>query len=192
MSDQSNASCGHLVSFSTASGASHSAGLIEDHHPALLYDMIAFLSAAQWRKIDFLPITWQPALNTAGRGATAEIQQSIINLALTLYFKRFWTSSDPSEISKCYRAIISELCILGHPSIKQHPNIVKLQGICWDVISEDKVWPVLVFKKAKYGNLYQFLASDEASLLKPNQCINLIAGVAHAVEFMHSFGQFAC
>ncbi|KAL9581398.1 MAG: hypothetical protein Q9212_003929, partial [Teloschistes hypoglaucus] len=112
-----------------------------------------------------------PALDTAGTGATAEIQQSLVSLAFTFAFKRFLTSLDEDEESRHYRAIISELCILGHPAIKQHPNIVKLQGICWDVISEYQVWPVLIFPKAKFGNMRAFFGSDEGARLTADQCI---------------------
>lgn len=188
MSDQPRAYYSHLVTFSKCSGISHSAGILEEPE-SVFCDLIAFLAAAQWRNIDFLPITWQPALDMAGKGATAEIQQSLVSLAFTFAFKRFLTSSDADETSKRYRAIISELCILGHPAIKQHPNIVELQGVCWDAISEDQVWPVLVFPKAKYGNMHDFFASDEATRLTSDQCLCLIAGCVHAVVFMHSHGQ---
>ena len=190
LSPHDGAAYSYLVTSYTLNRTSLSAGPIDDSPPGILHDVITFLAAAQWRKIDILPITWQPALDTVGRGATAEIQQSIINLAMTFAFKRYFTSSDPHKITTRYQAILAELCILGHPAIKEHPNIVKLQGVCWDVVTEDEVWPVLVTKKAKFGNLHDFMASDEAILLKPYHCLNLIAGILNAVATMHSYGQF--
>ncbi|KAL8995132.1 MAG: hypothetical protein Q9169_005075 [Polycauliona sp. 2 TL-2023] len=186
-SDRSLVHCNHLVTYSNYSGVSRSASILEEPDP-VSYNLLTFLAAAQWREIDFLHITWQPALDIAGKGATAEIQQSLVSLAFTFAFKRFLSPSAVNETSRHYRAIISELCILGHPTVKQHPNIVKLQGICWDVISEDQAWPVLVFPKAKYGNLREFLASDEGARLTPDQCMALIAGCVQAVVFMHTLG----
>lgn len=185
LSYQSNALCAHLVTSFTSSHVSYSATYLPD--PSLEYplDLIAFLAAAQWRGIDLLPITWQPALDTAGRGATAEIQQSIINLSLTLAFKRFLFSPD----SGTYRAIITELCILGHPAVKEHPNIIKLLGVCWDVVSEDEIRPVLVFEKTKHGNLNEFVVSEEARLLSSEQWLNLYTGIANAIVTMHSCGR---
>ncbi|KAL8658445.1 MAG: hypothetical protein Q9202_007562 [Teloschistes flavicans] len=187
MSNPSPVQYNHLVTVSGYSGVSRSASIIEEPDPTSC-NLIAFLTAVQWREIDILPITWQPALDTAGKGATAEIQQSLVSLAFTFAFKRFLTSPDEEETSRYYRAIISELCILGHPAIKQHPNIVELQGICWDVISEDQVWPVLVFPKAKFGNMLEFFDSDEGARLTADQCFYLIAGCIQAVVSMHTLG----
>ncbi|KAG8534312.1 uncharacterized protein KY384_001156 [Bacidia gigantensis] len=186
LSEETDESCAHLVSFYTSSWLSHSAAPIDKPCIAFSYDLIAFLTATQWRHIDILPITWQPALETAGRGATAEIQQSIINIASSFVFKRYFTSTDPKEVTDCFSHTTSELCILGHPSIREHPNIVKLQGVCWDVVSENQVFPVLVFEKAEHGNLLQFMVSAEARALTSEQCLKLIADVANAVVTMHS------
>ena len=52
----------------------------------------------------------------------------------------------------------NELIVLGHSAIQEHPNIAKLQGLCWD-ISDDKIWPVLVFEKSHFDDLYSFATS---------------------------------
>jgi hypothetical protein len=52
------------------------------------YDFLSFLSIAQNLEIDFLPITWQPALSCIGQGGTAKIRQALVNLQMSFAFKR--------------------------------------------------------------------------------------------------------
>jgi len=100
------------------------------------YDFISFLAVAQRLGMGFLPITWQQALDLLGMGGTAEIRQSLINLQRSLVFKRN-TLSTMSEESR-YRTLISEVSILGHPAIRNHTNVVTLEGICWDISVDDE------------------------------------------------------
>ena len=60
------------------------------------HNFVAFLGATQALGIDFLPITWQSAMEDVGRGATAEIRQSLLSLQTSLAFKRI----QPSPFSK--------------------------------------------------------------------------------------------
>lgn len=110
--------------------------------------------------------------NTWQRG-TSQVSQASMNLAIEFAFKRV---SDEDKLNKLkeeiYRCLINEMMVLCHPAIWSHPNIVELQGICWDILAEenennteaesfsssdnDKIWPVLVFEKAQFGDLYYF------------------------------------
>src|SRR5271154_3930657 len=148
------------TSFYRSGILSENAGLANPPAPELPYDFINFLAVAQWRDVDFLPITWEPALDSVGAGATAEIRQSLINLQLSLAFKRVHLERlCPGHYRNAIRALISEALVLGHPVIRRHQNIIRLQGICWDV-RPDNVWPVLVFKKSQYGDLKRFMMSE--------------------------------
>ncbi len=56
--------------------------------------------------------------------------------------KRFRQSHRSEEI--IFRSLIAENWVLGHPSIYEHSNILRLEGVCWGVPPDEKVWPVLV------------------------------------------------
>jgi serine/threonine protein kinase len=148
------------------------------------YDFISFLAVAQRLKIDFLPITWQPALDRVGEGTTAEICQSLINLRTSFAFKRFKWSLDESSN---FRALISEILVLGNPLTRNHPNIIRLEGICWDIPPGDvKVHPVLVFEKTQYGDLEQFVDSATGSEMELQDRLKLCVDTGAAILAMHS------
>ncbi len=67
------------------------------------YDFVSLLALAQKLRIEFLPITWQPALQGIGLGATAEIRQSLMNLQMSFAFKRVIPRSDlvSDETDQC-------------------------------------------------------------------------------------------
>jgi serine/threonine protein kinase len=152
---------------------------LDSHH-----DFISFLAIAQRLKIDFLPITWQPALDRVGEGRTAEICQSLINLQTSFAFKRFKWSLDESSN---FRALISEISVLGNSLTRNHPNIIRLEGICWDIPPGDvKVHPVLVFEKTQYGDLEQFVDSATGSKMELQDRLKLCVDIGAAILAMHS------
>lgn len=103
------------------------------------YGFIAVLALIQRLEIDLLPITWQAKL---GQGGQAEINQALVNLQTSFAFKQFKRvdQSDP------FWEIVQEMVVLRHPVVRNHPHIIQLIGICWDIPRNDQVWPVLVFK----------------------------------------------
>jgi hypothetical protein len=163
----------------------HSASLANTSTLGPHHDFISFLAVAQRLTIDFLPITWQPALDSLGVGGTSEIRQSVINLHNSLAFKRN-TLSTASEASR-YQTLISEISILGHPVIRNHANVITLEGICWDIsVDDESVWPVLVFEKTEHGDMNQFLNSDVGKRMCFVERLKLCADVATALMAMHS------
>ena len=180
--------------------------------PLNRYDLIAFLGAAQTLKIDFLPITWQPALDHIGQGATAEIREASMNSNISFAFNRprFQIAFDVEFETRLLPSLIAEISILSHPSIRESPNIVRLEGICWEILSEGQVFsregpfdntrggvvPVLVFEKAKYGDLRNFMTYNLGRSLVLKDRLQLCIDIARAVEEMHSnsessFGAYA-
>ena len=176
-----------LLHYSRSSRWSYSAipRNLSSHHISPTADLLSFLAIVQASEIDMLPIQWQPALDTVGEGATAEIRQLYIDIQTTFVFKRFrWTTQNESSN---YRALMCEVSILGHRSIRSHPNILRLEGICWDINLEDKgVWPVLVFEKGSYGDLRTFVDTNAGRNLRWDDRIKLCADIAAAMESMHS------
>jgi hypothetical protein len=176
-----------LTSFWKSGIFSQSAALAKVVAPDLHYDFISFLGVAQRLGIDFHPITWQPALDKVGEGGTADIRQALINLQMSFAFKRLkWPRQARSDESRSLLALICEVSVLGHPLIRNHPNIIKLEGICWDISpGDEKVWPVLVFEKTQNGDLDRFMNSDAGKSLCLEERLKLCTDVATAVKDMH-------
>ena len=181
-----------LVSIWISGSASYSAAPAEPVVPDCPYDLISFLAVAQKLEIDFVPITWQPDLDAVGRGATAEIRQLLISLRMSFAFKRLrWSASGLFDEGRTLQALISEIKILGHPSIRCHPNIIRLEGACWDIPPGDEkvepeVWPVLVFEKMKHGDLDSFINSDTGKIICLDDRLKLCADVASAMVTMQA------
>ncbi|KAL4966990.1 uncharacterized protein BDV14DRAFT_198454 [Aspergillus stella-maris] len=131
-------------------------------------NIITFISLMQKMKMSFLPLTWQSDLQLLGRGGTSHVNQSLVNLETSFAFKRV-AEKDRLERSdqEIFLRLMNEIYILCNTVVLNHSYVLQLQGICWDVSSQarqdspeslqsDKVWPVLVFQKAHFGDLYSF------------------------------------
>ena len=171
------------------------------------FDLITFLGVAQRLHIDFLPITWEPALDCIGQGATAEIRQVSANLEFSFAFKRpvFDLRLGLENFERrVLPSLIAEISTLGLKSIRKHPNINKLEGICWEVVSSEGecisretlcasrnggIVPVLVFEKAKYGDLHYFMTQEAGRELSFAQKIGICTDIAKAVAEMHYHGR---
>ncbi len=76
-------------------------------------------------------------------------------LRLNIYLKRPETITEEIQT---WRVLLAEISILSHPTIRRHPNVVNIEGICWDVTADEgKVWPVLVSEKTGHGDLKRFM-----------------------------------
>jgi len=155
---------------------------------SLRHDFISFLGVTQMLDIDFLPVTWQPNLDNIGEGGTADIRQSLINLRTAFAYKRIkWSRQTRWNKSKNFEALISEVLVLGNPLVRNHPNIIRLEGISWDFPpGDDNVWPVLVFEKAQYGDLDKFMNSDMGKRISLKGRLKLCADVANTLKCIHS------
>lgn len=172
-------------------------------------DLITFLGVAQKLRIQLLPVTWQPALDCIGQGATAEIREAIATIDFSFAFKRppvrsyFNFEAFERRLLPCLQ---DEISVLGLPRIRKHPNIIDLEGICWEIISEkgmrisreipadfiagnQGIVPVLVFQKSKYGDLYHFMMQDGGKKLGFSDKIEICIDIARAIAEMHSQGR---
>lgn len=166
-------------------------------------DIIAFLGVAQSRGIDLLPITWEPTLDCLGQGETTEIREASFGQQTSFAFKRrrFKNAYDLMVLeTQLLPSLAAEVAVLGHPSIWDCPSIAKLEGICWDVYPPDGhvlsreetiksekggIMPVLVFEKAKHGDLYHFMTHGPGQQLGLNDKLWLCTEAASAVAIMH-------
>lgn len=178
-----------LVSYTRSGQTGQSAGSISNQEHK--YDFLDFLGVAQSLKIDFLPITWQPGLEQVGEGGTAKIRQALIDIRMTFAFKRLKHPLHGEQESRNLRALVAEISILGHPAVRPHPNIITLEGICWDVIDGgEKVWPVLVFEKTSCGDLNMFMTSGPGRELNLQERLDILFDIALAIKDLHTIGNF--
>ena len=145
-------------------------------------DLVAFLSIAQMCNVDYLPITWQPALSTLGVGGSSTISQSAFMTKKPLAFKRI-RGSDGG-----FLLMMSKVLILSQPPIQKHPNIVDLEGICWEIKPRTgKAVPVLVFEKASW-DLQQFMNICEGMDMVFEDRLKICADVGGAIAALHAYG----
>ena len=148
-------------------------------------DFIDFLAIAQHTKTDFLPITWDAYKELVGRGGSARISQSLINIKASFAFKRF--SGDGNEqAGQFFKTLASEVLVLQSPAIRSHPNIVSLQGICWEFdLTSGTVSPVLVFPKAEHGDMRTYLSQEEGRAVPFGDRVTWCVQIAQAIDALH-------
>lgn len=159
-------------------------------------NFVRLLSVAMLLKVNLLPLTWSPALEGLGSGATAQISQFSLNVQTTFAFKRFnhinpnSDLSDEQFLNQQYNALIAEIIALSSPHIYNHPNIVNLEGISWEILDDSVgVFPVLVFRRAECGDLRRFLSSPEAVDLSFDDRLAICVEVVRALKIMHECGR---
>ena len=156
----------------------------------LQWDLIAFLSVVQKCSVDFLPITWQPTLGILGEGGSGTISQSAFAADMPLAFKRFHEGGDSGsgDSGMDFLPLISEVLILSQRPIQEHPNIVTLKGVCWEIkpLTERAV-PVLVFKKASW-DLQQFMNVSEGKNMSIDDRLEICADIGNAIMTLHAYG----
>lgn len=158
------------------------------------FDLLSFISIAQKLEVDFVNLTWQPALETLGRGATSTVHQAQIDAQFNLAFKRSmaWSeeySADTNQQgTERYKAIIYELIALQ--LLSDHPNVIDLLGITWETDGDtEEVWPVLLTERSVYGSMSDFFGSDIGTNLDSQSKLCLCADVAQACLALHSLGK---
>jgi Protein tyrosine and serine/threonine kinase len=147
-------------------------------------NLLSVLSAAQALHVPIMPITWQRARPEFERGGTSNINQTTINAKVSLAFKYVKKEGHP-KIEDEMKRMIREITVLGQPAIRNCPNIVQLEGICW-YIREQRIWPALVFEKADYGDLATFCKSSLGEHLSMHERLKLCMDIGNAVFYMHN------
>ena len=176
-----------LISYTRSGEIGQSASSISDQE----YDLLDFLGVAQSLNIDLLPSTWQPTLDAVGKGGTAEIRQALINVQTSFAFKHFKHPNSAEQESQKWRALIAEISVLGNPTIRNHPNVVDIEGVCWDTVDGgEKVWPVLVFEKTQFRDLDRFMKSGRGKELDSKSRLDMLFDVALAVRDLHATGRY--
>lgn len=165
-------------------------------------NFITLLAAAQTLGMPFLRITWQPKRPSLGEGGTSQIGQALMNLQTSLAFKRV-SERDKLKTPKeeILRRCINEMTVLWHPAVRSHPNVLELQGICWDIppktqrhaeaaspasSDDETVWPVLVFEKSHFENLYHFARLPVGRELDVTDRLKICRQIGEAIAHMQA------
>jgi len=162
------------------------------------YDLLSFLAILEnmpsLKLFDFMPNFFDSDVE---RGLSGEVHGIAQDEDLGVVFKRFQTphaiGSDESKVA--FQALISEIIVLEHPVFKKHPNLPELGGITWDVEIHEKMlvraMPVLVFRRSRFGNLRNYLASRGSSQPSVWHRVQFCAEIGRAIEALHSFSMFS-
>ncbi|KAG8666894.1 hypothetical protein FPOAC1_011716 [Fusarium poae] len=137
-------------------------------------ELLRFVAIAQRLGVDFLFFgSREYGLPLDGDGASGVVTTRPLTAQASFSFKSFKKTADLTQKASIYRALISEIYILQHPLIKNHPNFVRLYGVGFDVARNysdegeglPEIWPTLILERAKDGNLAAFLGASERTLV---------------------------
>jgi serine/threonine protein kinase len=160
------------------------------------HNFISFVALAHQLEIDFMDVTWQPALHLLGAGGSSQIHASnLVTKQLTFAFKSSIPRRGRLQLSQMgadrqrFRSLVSEVLVLRHPEVRNHPNITKLLGVSWDV-RNNSVWPVLLFPKADEGSLEDFIHGSKGTNASLEELIRICADVALGLDTLHGNSTF--
>lgn len=170
-------------------------------------DLITFLAAAQKYNVEFVPVVWEEARGLLGRGGTADINQLMLRThfpvdSSTYYdplkntpsketsfaFKRtsqYHSGDGVTEGPSLYEILTMELVVLKQQPISDHPNIVDLEGISWEVTNNGQVYPVLLFEKGNWSDLSSFSGGLQGGYCTFNAKLGFCIDIAKALQVMH-------
>jgi hypothetical protein len=101
-------------------------------------------------------------------------------------FKRFHGISD----SEVFQAATCEVIVLERPAFRQHPNVVNLLGVVFDVYAQNgvpyRVLPCLALELSELGSLSKFLDDTEISTY---QKLMFCLDIGNAIRTLHEFSE---
>jgi hypothetical protein len=82
---------------------------------------------------------------------------------------------------------MTEFLILSQPPIQNQPNIVNLEGICWEIqLRTEKAVSVLVYEKAAW-DLQQFMSTTEGMNMTIDDRLKICADIGNAIMVLHAY-----
>lgn len=139
-------------------------------------DLIGFLGLMNHFDVPLLPLTWQPALATLGRGSTAKVNQALVHAGMSYAFKRMRTE-------KNFERWVNEVMVLTR--LRGHPNISSVEACCLEILDNGKLSPVLVFQMAELGDLEKYMRSDLAEHMEFQDSLRLCLDVGAGLKAIH-------
>jgi hypothetical protein len=167
-------------------------------------DILDILTLVQHWRVNILPVSWNEDEEDIGSGGTAGVRQGVNvrfvqeNAYFEFVFKRIHRPGISGADKRAdLEAIFSEILVLGHPVIRNHPNIITLEGICFeDARSFENpeeptvyAWPVLVLRKSHHLDLRKFFAKSQGNLRFAER-LKICGEIANAILLMHACSEF--
>jgi hypothetical protein len=93
------------------------------------------------------------------------------------------------------KVLVSEILVLRHPILSQHPNIHRLLGVALQPKFHEtkflRVLPHLVFEKSDYGSLWEFMIGNpkRSRALSFLDRLRLCKDIGDGIVAMHSFSK---
>lgn len=193
-------------------GASHHSAIFSACPTSFHNDLLSFLAYIKTRQIPIFSIALPDVRSVLGRGASffvngAEMPESFVDevtgevfakdtlVALKRAVVPPGTKDIQDGLAKRINLLYNEVLTMRHPPLTDHPNIVKLLGIGFEVEGPDSdrnVMPVLVPECAELGNLAEVLetAKREDRPLTFDQKLAFCLDVAHGLEALHACGEY--
>lgn len=157
----------------------------------LEYDLLHFLAAVQHCRRDFLPLSWHSEAHI-GRGGYATVTESTVHADFSYAYRRVSKQKPGAQgdVKYDFAPAITELTILSHRPLENNDNIIKLEGVCWDVNPQKRqIAPVFVYKKMPHGDLHKFRDSREFEGLRIEEKLALCADIGKGLFALHSCGK---
>jgi len=169
-------------------------------------NLLSFLAIFQYYLFDFLTFRWKDGLDPIGHGGTADVRGLLVTEQNTFAYKQHKelilvdsTVYKPENSGigqaervheKIFNQMVSEVTILGHPLIRNHQNIIRLEGAYWEVPTDGSPpWPILVFERADLGDLWSFAKSAEGLEMSFEKRLGICLDVTQAVSALHNLGR---
>jgi hypothetical protein len=161
------------------------------HETGNHWHLLSCLAFAISHDVDLIPIKWQPDFEDSPdyvlEGGTSRINKLRATVQMSFIFKRVRVLDQfkQLDIQGTYRVLLKELATLTHTPIREHMNIVRLEGLCWDFDNE-KMYPALVFERAACGDAFAFFNSMESHGLSFEDKTRLCADIGKALLTLHA------
>ncbi|KAF2809498.1 uncharacterized protein BDZ99DRAFT_571301 [Mytilinidion resinicola] len=154
-------------------------------------DLLDLLAVVQHWRVNILPVQWNED-EDIGSGGTAGITQGVnardssSSTQLDFAFKRVHREHlEGNDERADLQTLFSEVLVLGHPVIRHHPNILELEGICFEDVNNN-AWPVLIFKKASHQDMRNFMIIRSQEYMGASERLKLCGDIANAILLMHA------
>lgn len=87
------------------------------------------------------------------------------------------------------KAVLTEIKVLAHPPVSNHPNIVDLLGFLWDTqeSGENSIAPSIIMEDALLGSLEAFQKPDFLTLALDRK-MEIILDIAKGLDVLHDSG----
>ncbi|KAI3323625.1 kinase-like domain-containing protein [Xylariaceae sp. AK1471] len=163
-------------------------------------NFITFLAMVQKLRVPLIRIMWEERRQPLGRGGTSQVSEGIPMPHARYAFKRVAVNDKREKpMEEILRCLINEITIIWHLAARNHPNIIRLLGVCWEIspndqisagaslahlANPDKIWPVLVFEKSDFADLYQFARSPIGRGLSIRERLSICLQIGNAIAHM--------